>query len=92
MPHSQRQFAKRAFHWVICAFQPLKTKELAVVILIDPNTEKPDVKVLVTEETSTHSVAISSNLKETWILGILPFISARILENFTQFSNLIPLW
>ena len=38
----EKEFAERAFRWVLCASEPMTTAQLATAILIDPGSDDPD--------------------------------------------------
>ncbi|KAH6876538.1 hypothetical protein B0T10DRAFT_497692 [Thelonectria olida] len=41
-PQYEKNVSQRLFKWVMCAFEPLSTKQLSLFILIDPETDQPD--------------------------------------------------
>ncbi|RKL38038.1 hypothetical protein BFJ72_g7500 [Fusarium proliferatum] len=47
----EEQLARRAFQWVLCAFRPLKTPELSLMMHIDPDSGIPEASIALTPET-----------------------------------------
>ncbi|TXC05932.1 hypothetical protein FocTR4_00010780 [Fusarium oxysporum f. sp. cubense] len=51
MSSYEQQLARRALQWVLCAFRPLMTSELSLVMQIDPNSVSTEANTLFTPET-----------------------------------------
>ncbi|RKL00265.1 hypothetical protein BFJ71_g5753 [Fusarium oxysporum] len=51
MSSYEQQLARRALQWVLCAFRPLMTSELSLVMQIDPNSVSTEANTLFTLET-----------------------------------------